>query len=1700
MQLVAKLIMKKYFFLILGLLLITASVRAQSKLSDTPDGFITDVVAMLNGSKNSAAASVGKDFEALWNGGKLSDGQKNRLIVISRQMLSKKYRALPHFKNLFESVSLAISNQNLSGPELEKYLNVTEKAVNKYDSKLLANYLEACRTFFESRAFYRSNFNSLIVTGGTFSFDFKEDADQPTVATEEPRKDANDPAADKTKAKKNNTDGWFNELESTPTPEETAPVDALLATYSKPEQPPIVGAVLTLEGADLTIITEHDSSTLSGTRGALRLQDGLFIGNGGKFNWAAAGLPDVYVTLKEYNLNVKTPKLTAEGVALTHPAKLTKPVEGVFEFVSKKRNMKAAAQYPRFISFNNDVVIKDFGESLSYHGGLSMMGSKIYSTALNDRNATITFRKDGKVKFRTFGRRFELGDSLIVAEQVNATIYQGQDSISHPAVKFYYSKPNRLLRLTKAGGGFKDTPYSDSYHKLDITTDVVRWNLNENSIDFYTLGARKEVPSYFESYDFYNPKRYEGVKGLLPFHPLQMLMSYSKTKKTDTFYADDLAQAFKQNVNTIKGAMLTMMQQGYVDYDINTGAIKLNRKGAHNVYSYTGKKDFDNLMISSVMSQPGDSLTNATLDLSSNVLTVRGVGRFNLSDSLRVFVTPRKREIKLLKDRYFLLEGEIAVGNFKFRGKDFYFNYEEFSVTMPTIDSITFISADSQLKNDKTEMGGEIRYESGTLFINRADNKSGKKNFPEFPRLSVTSGGAIYFDFNQVDRLKGTYNKNVYFKIPAIDLDSLNSKDPNFVGMFYSDGIFPTFEERLVTMPDKSLGFRHKVPNNTYPLYHGAATMKFSDKLVMNKAGLRAPGQIEYLTTTLKSDDFLFVPDSTVANGSSGEIKEGTSGKGTFPRVGIKSYSLNWMPKADSMIITSRKEPFELYKGTSTMDGKVVVRSTGLIGAGSLKRKDSETYSEKFVLEKDRFTAKHAEFRVSSNVKNKPALLGNAVEVNFDIGNGKVNIAAGGASVADSASLAFPYANYKTSIDHADWDISKKMVKMSGDVNNSVFTSMDTTQGGLSFSGSSAIYDIEKQTLNIGGVPYIKTADAKILPDKGAVTILENAVMQPLKNARLQIDTLNSYHNLINGNVQVLSKSKFTGNAAYQYVNVLADTFNIKFGNFESRQLEKQKKKDVPAYFTVAQGQVSESEKFYLSSRILFKGAMTMLAPEQNLQLDGFIKPELKSRPDLGSWIAYKSDKTENVVITVDDKLTSDGLPLYTGLHFDRTTSDLYASFLSPKRGPEDQDLFISRGILNYNASINQFTIASPEKASGVSYEGGSLVFDDAKGVVNLEGKLNFFGSVPNDYTLSSGFGTIDFNQKTSDFNTLLAFNFTVPPPALSAMANKIIDTEAEEKLAPKQAAEDASRLLTKMGALIGDGPLKAYKNKAELEHVPLFEASKKLLTTLVLSNVDLRWSDKHKAFYSVGKIGVSNIANTDINMQMDGFVEIRKNPNGDEVVIYLELTPDLWYFWGFQQNQLGLLSSDEAFNNIINSKAKGKVKEGQYAFYAADGSGKEAALESFLSNYAAGTKPFVAKKTEPKPVESIIDENSTEESPDETVNSEKVSKKERKKNKKNKKEEDQELTEPAEETAPVEKPAVVAPTEVKTADKINKKEPVVQPKEAQPAAKEGVAKKEEKGKEEKGKKTPEKTANVEKKDKKKSAPKAGEEEEKDGF
>ncbi|MFT4030934.1 MAG: hypothetical protein QM669_00790 [Siphonobacter sp.] len=1545
----------RYLFILFLLICGPLAIAQQLKFSEQPEQFAQDVQTA---STAMGQAQTGTDFSTAWNS--LSAEQKTQVISITKAMLAKNMRQPNYLITWFQAISGAVSTQALPATELSNLLTVTEKTFKNTDSKAYLNYLSFLRSFLANHQLYTSNYNKLFATNGSFHFAYADQAFEvgsaATLPAQEPKKAA-EPAEP-------TDDGWGNGWDDT---NWDTPVLASNQVVKAPPAPNVLaaGPILEVQGTTLALVTAQDSFTVANATFTIGIKEGLLYGKSGKYTWPLGDMDQANVEFTSYKMLLKNPRFMADEATLQYPSRLKEATKGSFRFESKKRPANAPVTQPQFQSDEANVELKGLGPDLEYRGGIALVGTKLYGAAANGQRATVTVKQNGKIAFQARSKGFELADTLLTSPAVAFCGYlPSGDSLTHPAIRLAFNTQTKQLRLSRLDrGGYKNTDFGDSYHGFSILADAMVWNLPSQRIEFDIISGQNDVPARFESVDYYNPVLYERLTSAQGFHPVTILVNCLKQQGVNAIKVDELAAHYQRNAKLMREALIPSIEQGFIDYNPDTDQVKVSKKGLHYQQSTLAKEDFDNLiMLSTQVGSGRDSVANATIDLNDSYLTIRGVSPFKVSDSLKIFIHPTDHIVKVGKNRSFVFNGEMKLDNFRFKGRNLTFNYEQFYVNLDKLDTVTFVPKKMRGKKDAKEIGEDLKYASGKLYLGKVNNKSGRK--PSSPRLVVEGGANIYFD--DTSRVAGIYNRKVYFKIPKIDQDSITSKDIEFAGTFYSDGILPPIQTTLISMPDNSLGFNYKVPVTGIKLYEGKGTLKADGTLKMDNQGLHADGNISLYTTSLDAKNLLLTPDSLVTtSGTEGHIREGTIGKAYFPEVALKNYEVRWLPKKDSLLIKDKGSSFDFYAGSSKLSGDLVVRASGLYGNGVMKRQDSEINSDVFQFKQNQFTAQRSQIRIG-NI-DKPVLIGKTVDVTFNTtAQNAIIQTPKEATLEDSSSLYFPYASYTTNINRADWDIAKKSINMKGNVKSSVFTSTNPDQAGLTFNGSEALYDIEKMTLNIKGVPYIKSADAMIIPDKGLVAIKQNAEMIPLKKARIIADTLNQFHHLSDGNIQILSAKKFDGEAIYQYVRQKGDTTKLKMDAFEFREIAgqtvkpgKKSKENTAAnnviYSTIAKAEIGEDKHFLLTPRLLFKGNATMNAADQGLRFNGAIQPNLKSKIAEPGWIAFKGNNGDSLSLKVDElKGEDNSTPLYVGLHFGG--SGMYLSFLSPKDSPQDQDIFIANGLMRDDPKTNQLTIASDAKANDQMLEGAKYVLDDSKKVITYEGPMNLF--YPTTIAQAAGYARIVPDSNKYTFNTMLVFNSALPAAALAAAADKIVKTNLDEKISEVAAEEDFDRLMLKIANLAGNKAAEAYSQKATNgANVPLPTISSKFAATAVLSNLSLRYNKDNQAFYSIGKIGVANIGVTDINSQFDGAVEIRKNPQGgDDMFIYLELSPDVWYYFAQVQGTLGVFSSDQDFNTQVQAKVTRNN-----VFMLASEEDKISFVDRFASMYRPRT-------TKPKP------------------------------------------------------------------------------------------------------------------------------------
>jgi hypothetical protein len=1563
---------KKPSFHILSVLVLSASTCFAQNDAVPAMGFADSVRIVLENTRNLDATVVGASFVTAWSG--IGLDQQQLIKKHMQQMKRKGYKLRPHMLPYVGAVAAAITIEGADAATLGSFLHVCDKVIANYNATKAITFFTTSRSFFERHTLYADKSYRLYAKEGRYTFEYLEFIPPPIDTTTQV-------------VDEYNNDTWVDE-----------PIDTVYhepPPYWETQDPPplIEGAIIRFTGSNLNFVTSHDSVFLKNTNGIYSLTTSVFAGEGGSFDWTPALLSSdvVQCTMMQYNFNTKKPELKSSLVKLNYAGKTPGFIPGTFEFKSQARKDSVASSYPRFTSYQSNLVIQGLGNAnLKYTGGFSLFGNRIASNSVNREYSTIVVEDDVAKKFKARSREFIFQDSAVVANQAAFTIYHQNDSITHHSVQMRYEYNSEKLLLQSEKGLMKNAPYSSSFFNMDFAAGIIKWDLKADSLDISTRGARATVPMILESIDYYKPEDFKALEGVgFKFHALALVARYCINNNTREFSSGDLARVAGYDIIEVQKAIEFLAQKGLVEYWPQNDKIIVKEKAVTQYRAYKGEVDYDNLKIQSVSGSyiktdlKAPVYSNATLSFKNRNMVVRGVDGFNVSDSLNVFIKPDSSTITVLQNRDIKFDGNITAGNFEVFGKQFTLKYDSFFISLDKIDSINFYTmeknARGQMERKKINnsmvgadstaaaAGGmaSTAKSSGTLYINRPGNKSGKEKIPNYPRLDAAAGGVIYFDRQEV--LNGVYDRSVFFVVPPFKLDSLNDADPaslNFEGSFISSGMFPAFKEKLHSMPDKSLGFNHPVPASGYQLYKSDATL--FGNITLDKKGLRSPGKIEYLAATVYSSDFVFYPDSVSARGTRATLSEKQFGSVLFPQASLPNYQMKWFPKQDQMKLRNTTVPFNFYDSTAQLTGTITVSKSGVTGIGKLETRGSELRSREMNFSANDFGARHARFQVKSADPTKALIDGTDVRVKFNLGQNYADISP---EIEGEAAINFPFAQFKTSIPNARWDFKSQKITMTKradvPIENSYFYTTRKDLDSLGFYAEGAEYDLTKQEMLVSGIPYITVADARITPDKGQVLILENAKIGTLKNTTIILDTLNGYHRLTDGVVDIFSRNEFTGYATYQYVNLLKDTFAIKMTDFhlepvvETEQSKRfQRRKTVASMQTVGVGRVEEDKKLVLGAGMFYKGDLTMYATKPALQLTGYIKLDLKNVKNYKDWIAYSQTGDEpEVLIDFDKALTEDGKKVEAGLHFSSLENELYVTFLNDK-GEEDDDFFVPSGTLHYDTASKEYKIEDREKAAGNKLSGKVFAYNDETMQVRFEGPVNLFKGIKDFNITGAALGNGNIKSNEIRMNALVMMNTNVITPVLDIMARDL--QVVIEKEGAEEGIGDQTELLYKIADLVGERVAKDFETRSAQNYVSLGELAE-TSKALTFANVNLKWSVEHKAFYSEGMLGVSNSFRNDINAAFEGFMEIKKTEDGASVFhVFFKASPEAWYYFGFEDNRLLMYSSNSDFNSLVTKKSNaGKAKMGEVVFIPGTEEETKAFINRFRREYYGIEVPY---------------------------------------------------------------------------------------------------------------------------------------------
>jgi len=520
-----------------------------------------------------------------------------------------------------------------------------------------------------------------------------------------------------------------------------------------------------------------------------------------------------------------------------------------------------------------------------------------------------------------------------------------------------------------------------------------------------------------------------------------------------------------------------------------------------------------------------------------------------------------------------------------------------------------------------------------------------------------------------------------------------------------------------------------------------------------------------------------------------------------------------------------------------------------------------------------------------------------------------------------------PYNQYITSMNEFTWDMKEQTVTFVSDEDAyGIFTSIHPNQDSLKFQGKTAFYDMKTSALKLGGVPQIPTSDAYVIPDSFAVDIRPGGIMTTLENAKIIANRTNQYHIINRATVNIKGRRDYTARGFYEY-NLGNRKQEIEFVNIVGQPTGKGKRA-VRKDLTRATGEVTAENGFFMDVRTEFRGQIALKSDEKNLSFDGFARLDapLLSKKDWFS-INCKGDRN-NLVITFDEPKTFDGYPVRNGLFLSKENLQLYPAIMTPLYFRKDRAIIDARGAFLYDKNEDAFVFGDSLRITGNATKGNYLKYSNkdasllAKGQFNIGSgldnvKVKAVGQIKTAYDgirLPNG----ELTKKETAIDLVAGIDLFIPEKLLKAMVidlkSNTFDADGIGYVRPEFYKEALEYFIPKQKEL--NAALELMNSTRSLNLPPKGEKH-----TFFLTKLPLIWDADFQSFVSKGnRIGLHSIVGEKIDKMLTSYVEFKMPSNEDDrFYIYIKSPNDNYYFFGYKQGILSMVSNNSTFTQILD-------------------------------------------------------------------------------------------------------------------------------------------------------------------------------------
>ncbi|MFP4524986.1 MAG: hypothetical protein ACLFNL_01235 [Bacteroidales bacterium] len=1275
------------------------------------------------------------------------------------------------------------------------------------------------------------------------------------------------------------------------------------------------------KNTDIKCKFREDSIQIFNTSGIFYPYTNQWEGQKGTVTWERAGYSknDIYARLSDYNINMTKTEYEADSVEFVNKLYFDEPVLGKLEDKLEHIITQKKAIYPVFQSYKKIFEISDIYQNMDFTGGFKMNGAQFTGSGGQNQDARITIYSEDTLFMTVESDIFILEKERAISKRASVVVHLNQDSIYHSGLQFNYNVNSQEIEFTANENITSKSPYYNTYHNIFMKFDRLLWNVNDKKI-YFTHGKNSTSGNAeFTSNNYFTLNKWMQLEMRDERHPLIAIRNYCNKIDSKKFDVNNFAKYQRKSTHQVKHRLYGLAQDGFILYDTATDTITVNDRLYNFINSRIEKIDYDVMQLESNTERPNH---NGVLDLSNMELTINGVPSIKLSDSQDVKIYPDESRIVMKENRHFDFGGEVEAGLFNFFGESFYFNYDDFKITLDTIDSLKMRFQTEEMDEYGqavlAQVENTINSLSGDIYIDKPDNKSGRALTPRYPMFESKQKSYVYYD----DLFDGPYKKeDFYFELFPFQMDSLDNFNPEnlkFDGNFYSSGIFPPFEETLKLRDDNSLGLTKETPEEGYPLYEGKG--KYFDTIDMSNKGLKGQGVLSYLTAEMETDDILFFPDSTSIHANSFTMDEKTTGI-EYPEVASQNVNVQWYPHEDVMYIDQTDTAFTMYNEKNKFDGDLTLKPTGLSGTGELDMSKAILTSKYFSYDANSFTADSSDFLLRTFDQTDKAFTANEVDARIDYNDQR-----GRFQTNNSYTKSKFHQNlYESYLDKFTWRINENALEIKSipqpettygkkdeleqlkdfDGPGALFLSNHKGQDSLRFISSEAEYLLENNTINATQVDSVYVADASLVPDKKELNIGEKAEMDTLNMAEIFANRTQRFHKFFDAKIKIKGRNEYSGEGNYDYIDKNKEKQTIHFDDIEVNKQEK----------TIAEGEIAHADSFNLSPHFRYRGKTHLRAEREHLEFKGGTRM-YHNCPTINPRYIYFEEvlDPDDIHIPIGEQLKDlKGNKVFVGSYITRDSSHIYSTFLTPRKDPSHIPLISSKGYLKADEKTSQYIIAEKPKMENPEDSTGPIIrlnkntcMYNAQGKISLGVDLGEIGINPA--------GEFDHDLMTNKvkLDLTIPLNFMFSEEALDTMRNEINEMNNLDviNLNSKRTRINLNEIYDLQTTEDFFTELDKEENKRAIPD--------EIESTLLLSNIKLNWNTETESYLSEGKIGVALINGKPVNKYMDGYVEFVKRRSGDRMYIYLQPDDDTFYFFYYFRGMLRVYSSNKHFISSI--------------------------------------------------------------------------------------------------------------------------------------------------------------------------------------